>query len=113
MIVVVFKHRPKADVSLQEDEQFMKELYLLAKQKIPGFLSVSGYTAENGDRVHLEYFSTLEALEQWRTLPEHANMSQVGRERFYESYTAQVCTLVSQITYPGDSSEVKEEKGKG
>ncbi len=112
MIVVVFKHRPKAGVTLQEDEQFMNELYLLAKQ-IPGFLSVSGYTAENGDRVHLEYFTTLEALEQWRTLPEHANMSQVGRERFYESYTAQVCTLVSQITYPGDDPEVKVEKGKG
>lgn len=110
MIVVVFKHRPKADVTLQEDEQFMKELYLLAKH-IPGFLSVSGYTAENGDRVHLEYFTTLEALEQWRTLPEHVHMSQVGRERFYESYTAQVCTLVSQISYPGDDSEVEEEKG--
>ena len=112
MIVVVFKHRPKADVTLQEDEQFMNELYLLAKQ-IPGFLSVSGYTAENGDRVHLEYFTTLEAVEQWGNLPEHIQMQQVGRERFYESYTAQVCTLVRQITYPGDSSEVKEEKGKG
>ena len=71
MIVVVFKHRPKAGVTLQEDEQFMNELYLLAK-RIPGFLSVSGYTAENGDRVHLEYFATLEDLEQWRNLPEHA-----------------------------------------
>ena len=110
MIVVVFKHRPKAGVSLQEDEQFMNELYLPAKH-IPGFLSVSGYTAENGDRVHLEYFTTLEAVEQWRTFPEHVHMIQVGRERFYESYTAQVCTIVSQITYPGDSPEVKEEKG--
>lgn len=110
MIVVVFKHRPKAGVSLQEDEQFMKELYLPAKH-IPGFLSASGYTAENGDRVHIEYFTTLEALEQWRNLPEHVHLQQVGRERFYESYTAQVCTLVSQIDYPCDSPEVKEEKG--
>ena len=106
MILVVFKHRPKAGVSLQEDEQFMKELYVLAKQ-ISGFISVSGYTAENGDRVHLEYFTTLEALEQWRNLPEHAKVSQVGCERFYESYTAQVCTLVSQITYPGDHSQAQ------
>ncbi|GHP00074.1 hypothetical protein KSF_101210 [Reticulibacter mediterranei] len=105
MIVVVFKHRPKAGVSLQEDEQFMKELYLPAKH-IPGFLSVSGYTAENGDRVHIEYFTTPEAVEQWQNFPEHVRMIQVGRERFYESYTAQVCTLVSQIDYPGDSSEV-------
>jgi hypothetical protein len=88
----------------------MTELYLLAKH-IPGFLSASGYTAEHGDRVHLEYFTTLEALEQWRSLPEHVHMQQVGRERFYESYTAQVCTLVRQYTYPGDSPEVKEEKG--
>jgi hypothetical protein len=36
-------------------------------------------------------------------------MQQVGRERFYESYMAQVCTLVRQITYPGDDSEVKKE----
>ena len=112
MIVVVFKHRPKAGVSLQEDETFMKELYLPAKH-IPGFLSVNGYTAENGNRVHLEYFTTLEAVEQWQNFPEHVRMIQVGRERFYESYTAQVCTIVSQITYPDDSSEVKEEKGKG
>ena len=112
MIVVVFKHRPKAGVSLQEDEKFMKELYLSAKH-IPGFLSVSGYTAENGDRVHLEYFTTLEAVEQWQKFPEHVRMIQMGRERFYESYTAQVCTLVSQIDYPGDSSEVKKEKGEG
>jgi heme-degrading monooxygenase HmoA len=112
MIVVVFKHRPKAGVSLQEDEQFMKELYLPAKH-IPGFLSVSGYTAENGDRVHLEYFTTLEAVSQWQNFPEHVRMIQVGRERFYESYTAQVCTLVRHIDYPGDASEVKEEKGEG
>jgi antibiotic biosynthesis monooxygenase (ABM) superfamily enzyme len=112
MIVVVFKHRPKASVSLREDEEFMKELYLLAKH-IPGFLSVSGYTAENGDRVHIEYFTTLEAVEQWQNFPEHVRMIQVGRERFYESYSAQVCTLVSQIDYPGDSSEVKEEKERG
>lgn len=110
MIIVVFKHRPKANVTLQEDEQFMKELYLPAKH-IPGFLSVSGYTAENGDRVHIEYFTTLEAVEQWQHFPEHVRMIQVGRERFYESYTAQVCNLVSRVDYPGDSSEVKEEKG--
>lgn len=109
MIVVVFKHQLKAGVSLQEDEQFMKELYLPAKH-IPGFLSVSGYTAENGDRVHLEYFATPEAVEQWRTLPEHVRMQQVGRERFYESYTAQVCTLVKQIDYPGASPEVTEKR---
>lgn len=102
MIVVIFKHRPKAGVSLQEDEQFMQELYRPAKH-IPGFLSVSAYTAENGDRVHLEYFTTQEAVEQWRTLPEHVQMQKVGRERFYESYTAQVCTLVNQIDYPAAS----------
>lgn len=105
MIVVIFKHQPKAGVSLQEDEQFMKELYLLAKQ-IPGFIGVNGYTAENGDRVHLEYFTTHQALEQWLNLPEHAKLSQVGRERFYESYTAQVCTIVNQIAYPSDDSQV-------
>jgi heme-degrading monooxygenase HmoA len=99
MIVVIFKHRPKADVNVQEYEQFMEELYLLAKQ-IPGFISVSGYSAENGDRVHIEYFTTLEAVEQWRNFPEHLHMQQLGRERFYESYTAQVCTTVSQYTYP-------------
>lgn len=112
MIVVIFKHRPKAGVSLQEDEQFMQELYLLAKH-IPGFVSVSGYTAENGDRVHIEYFTTQEAVEQWQNFPEHVRMIQVGRERIYESYTAQVCTLVRQINYPGDSPEVKEENGEG
>jgi heme-degrading monooxygenase HmoA len=111
MIVVVFKNRPRADADLLEYEQFMKELYLLAKQ-IPGFISVSGYSAEDGERVFIEYFTTLEALEQWRNLPEHVHMQQLGRERFYESYTAQVCTSVSEYTYPGDSSEVKEEKGE-
>jgi heme-degrading monooxygenase HmoA len=111
MIIVIFKHRPKTNANPQEYEQFINDLYHLAKQ-IPGFISVSGYTAENGDRVHLEYFTTQEALEQWRNLPDHLHMQQLGRERFYETYTAQVCTLVHQITYPDDAPEVQEQKGK-
>ncbi|QBD76210.1 hypothetical protein EPA93_09375 [Ktedonosporobacter rubrisoli] len=110
MIIVVFKHRPRAGVNLQEYDQFIKDLYLLGKQ-IPGFLSVSEYSAENGDRVAIEHFATMQALEQWRAFPEHIRMIQLGWERFYGSYTAQVCTTVSSVSWSVDSPVVKEEKG--
>ena len=61
---------------------------------MPGFRSVKGYTAEDGESLALVEFDTTEQLE---AIPKHAAHLQAqreGRDEFYSEYRLQVCALV-------------------
>jgi antibiotic biosynthesis monooxygenase (ABM) superfamily enzyme len=98
MVVIVFTNRLRADADLQAYEQHGNEMYALAQQN-PGFVSINEYSSEDGEHVTIVQFTTLEALEHWRTQPDHVRMQQMGRERFYDSYTIQVCNTVRQYAF--------------
>lgn len=71
---------------------------------MPGFVSANDYTADDGDAISLVTFASADALAAWRNLPEHVEAQRLGRERFYASYSVQVCEVVRAYQFPPASS---------
>ena len=50
--------------------------------------------ATSRDGVTVSYFSSLEAISEWKNLSEHKVAQQLGRDSFYEEYSIQVCEVL-------------------
>jgi heme-degrading monooxygenase HmoA len=86
------------DADLAEYRERSKRMNELVRQ-IPGFISIKGFSSEDGDEVSIARFETEEALDNWRFQPEHVDTQLRAREAFYESYWVQVCTTVRDYEF--------------
>jgi heme-degrading monooxygenase HmoA len=95
--VIVFRSRLRPGV---EDAYNARagEIFALA-EKMPGYLSIKDYTADDGERVAIAEFDTAEHLRAWREHPEHRKAQQEGRDRWYTFYQVQVCVLERESTF--------------
>jgi heme-degrading monooxygenase HmoA len=101
MIIVLFatELRPDADLAdYQASSRRMNELV----QQIPGFISVKGYTASDGDEVVIAGFESEEALDAWRYHPEYVATQCKGRKGLYQSYWVKVCQTVREYEFPSE-----------
>lgn len=89
MVVVVFRARVKEN-KLAEYYARVAELEQIA-ESMPGYVSNKAYTSDDGERVSIHEWESAEALEAWRTHPEHVKMQALGRAQFYDEYTLYVC----------------------
>lgn len=105
MIVVLFKTKLRSEASLEEYNQCAEHMYELVQQ-IPGFISVSSYSEPDGGEVAIAYFSSEEALADWRTQSEHLIAQQQGRSVFYQSYAIQVCRVIRDYEFQQDSGVI-------
>jgi heme-degrading monooxygenase HmoA len=69
-----------------------------AARASPGFVDFKRFDADDGERVSLITFATIEDQHAWRDDLGHRHAQQRGRDVFYASYSIQVgeCTHVSQ-----------------
>lgn len=98
MIVAMasFKDRQGADhAELERTFDRMRELVTT----IPGFVSYKSYTAEDGEELEVARFESEEALEAWRSFPEHVEAQQRGRDEFFDAYWVQVCVAIRQYRF--------------
>jgi heme-degrading monooxygenase HmoA len=87
MVVVVFRSRLReSPAGYSEQAQRMLEL----ARRMPGFISFKAFTSEDGERLTLHEWESLEHLRAWREHPEHRAAQKAGRERYYEEYQLQV-----------------------
>lgn len=88
MIVAIFRARVRPD---HADRYYAlaDEMGEIARS-MPGFISWKGYFAEDGERVSVHEWESAEALEAWRTHPEHLRIQELGRQDFYDEYTLYV-----------------------
>ena len=98
MIVVVFRNRLRAEVDAEYGPR-AEQILELARQQ-PGFVSFRAYTADDGERLALSEFDTLENAEAWGRHAEHLIAQQQGRDTFYTEYTLQICELVRDSLFP-------------
>jgi heme-degrading monooxygenase HmoA len=70
-------------------------------QTMPGFVDFKIFEADDGERVSVITFTSLEAQRAWRDHPEHRAAQQIGRERFYASYDISVCEVVGESHFTG------------
>lgn len=89
MVVVVFRSRINPG-NAEAFSPLAEKMHALARE-MPGFISYKVYLAEDGERVSIHEWETVEHLHAWRDLPQHAEAQKLGRERFYAEYTSYVC----------------------
>jgi heme-degrading monooxygenase HmoA len=94
MIAVIFEVVPR---------QGQRDAYLAAAASlrdrlatIDGFLSIERFEsiAQPGKLLSLSFWRDEEAVKQWRTLEEHRQVQQAGRERIFEDYRLRVAQVV-------------------
>ena len=92
MIVVVFRTRMRSPVD-PGYEPMARQMSELARH-VPGYISHKGYTAEDGERVTVVEFASEEALERWRTHPDHLKAKRHGYTAFFQEFRFQICQVL-------------------
>ena len=88
MVLAIFRSRlrPENADAFQALAQRMLEL----AESMPGFISYTSYTAEDGERCSIIEFESPDHMRAWRQNPEHLEAQRIGRERFYTEYALHV-----------------------
>jgi heme-degrading monooxygenase HmoA len=92
-IVTVFRNRLR-DEPEGYDETAV-DMFLKASS-MPGFMEFKQYTADDGERVAIVQFDSLDHQKAWRNHPDHLLAQQRGREEWYAEYRIQVCRVLSE-----------------
>ena len=100
--VIVFRSRLRDGIRAEYDQR-AEYIYGLA-ETMPGFMTAKDFAADDGERVAIIEFDTREHLEAWRDHPEHREAQQHGRDRFYTSYSIQICAVERAATFDAASS---------
>jgi heme-degrading monooxygenase HmoA len=100
MIVTVFRSRLRPDMR----EEYVDLAGRMAEiaRTMPGYISHKGFFADDGERVTVVEFESEEAMRGWRMHPEHRAAQKLGRERYYETYSVQVCEVVRESRFRRD-----------
>lgn len=91
MILTVFRSRLNAE-HREEYDHHVRVTSALA-ERMPGFVAHKMFVAEDGERVTLVEFDSMEAQRAWSLSPEHRAAAIAGRRAFYAEYRIQVCTV--------------------
>jgi len=90
MFLVVFRNRKRADFDAAAYEADTKRMYRLAAAQ-PGFVSIKGYVAEDGETVSLSEWADEQSARAWGANEEHRAVQSKGRAQYYESYSLFAC----------------------
>lgn len=85
---VVFSSQRVADTKGYAN---MAERMLALAQQQPGFLGVESASAGIG--ITVSYWSSLDAIRQWKSDAEHLQAQAAGRERWYEAYRVRIARV--------------------
>jgi heme-degrading monooxygenase HmoA len=96
--VVVFKSKLRAGVDEAEYNQRAEAIYNIATG-LPGLISTADYAGENGERVSIIEWDTLEHLIAWRDHPEHKKVQAEGRDKYYASYSISIAKVERTSSY--------------
>ena len=104
MFVVIFRAKVRsADSEYAQVAARMRELAL----EQFGCLEFTAVT-EGSDEIALSYWPSEEHICAWKSHAEHVLAQQLGRERWYESYSVQVAEISRQYRFPGSAETLPE-----
>lgn len=102
--VIFTSHRTAIDHGYDEMADRMVEL---AGQQ-PGYLGIESFRQPDGYGVTISYWSSLEAIRQWKRNLEHQVAQRRGREEWYSRYMLRVCRV--EYDYGMGMTPVAEEE---
>jgi len=103
MVITLFRSRlrPEHQKEYSEWETKINDLAV----KMPGFISIKTFTAEDGERVSIVEFESEETVRAWREQADHREAQELGRKRFYSEYRIQVCRPIRDYSFPKKTGE--------
>src|ERR1700751_510019 len=104
MLITVFRSRLKPGVR-DEYVALVDRLNALART-MPGYIAHKGFFADDGERVTIVEFEHEEGLRAWRRHPEHVEAIKLAREKYYDEYSVQVCTLDRESKFRASDAAV-------
>ena len=98
MVITIFRPRLRPEHE-KEYVQWAGRMHDLAV-KMPGFISIKTFVAEDGERVSIVEFESEETMRHWREQSEHRQAQELGRTAFYSEYRIQVCQPIRDYSFP-------------
>ena len=95
-VIVVGDLKLRDSASVDEYDRLGERMYEIVSN-LSGFQSVKSFKAEDGEEITIFRFASEEALELWRTHPEHVETMRRGHAEFYTSGFLQVCKVIREI----------------
>ena len=96
--LVVFRSTRKLDDGAIYSE-WSEKMEILVKT-IDGYEKHFGFRdPDTREGVTISYFNSLEAISEWKNLADHKVAQDLGREKFYEEYSVQVCEILRDYEY--------------
>ena len=107
MVTIIFRNRLRPE-HVEEYKDVAEKIAALV-QTTPGLVAYKTFGADDGERVTLAEFDTLENARVWGENVEHLEAQRLGRERFYSEYRIQVCDILRAYNFADGrrSTEVK------
>jgi heme-degrading monooxygenase HmoA len=102
MIVTVFRARLRP--GLREEYLAIVDRMSALASSMPGYVSHKGFFADDGERVTVVEFESMDATRAWRMHPEHREAQRLAKERYYESYSVQVCEMIRESRFVREGS---------
>ena len=103
MIIVVFRTHVKPQADVEKLQALFQRMVALVS-KMPGFVSIKDFSAQDGESLALVEFDSLAAVDAWKAHPEHVAAQRRGREEFFADYRIQVCDLIRTSEFTAESS---------
>jgi heme-degrading monooxygenase HmoA len=69
-VIVIGDLKLRHDAAIDDHDRLGERMYGIVSQ-LPGFLSVKSFKSDDGEELTVFRFSSEDALEAWRTHPEH------------------------------------------
>jgi heme-degrading monooxygenase HmoA len=95
-VIVVGDLKLRDGASREEYDRLGERMYGIVSA-IPGFLSVKSFRADDGEEVTVFRFASEDALESWRTQPDHVEAMKRGHAEFYASGFLQICKVIREV----------------
>jgi heme-degrading monooxygenase HmoA len=95
-VLVVGDLKMRQGVSQDEYDTLGERMYSIVSN-LKGFQSVKTFKADDGEEITVFRFASQEALEAWRTHPEHVETMRRGHAEFYSSGFLQICKVIREV----------------
>jgi heme-degrading monooxygenase HmoA len=95
-VIVIGDLKLRERASIDEHNRIGERMYGIVS-RMPGFLSIKSFKAEDGEEITVFRFASEEALEAWRTHPEHVETMKRGHAEFYTSGFLQICKVIREV----------------
>ena len=102
-VVTVFRSRLRPDAEAHGYGELAAGMETRARS-MPGFVDFKTFRADDGERVSLVTFASIEHQDAWRDDAEHRAAQARGRAEFYAEYSISICTEHARRTFRAGES---------